>query len=132
MTALMYELRVSDHIMIAHSLPDPFFGPAQQLHGATYTVHAILRTPALNPQAVVVDIGEAIRLLKEVLSGLNYRNLDALPEFQGRLTTTEFLAAHIHQALADRLAPLFQGELCIRLDESPVASAGFTGPVPRP
>ena len=31
----MFELTVRDHTMIAHSLPDPFFGPAARLHGAT-------------------------------------------------------------------------------------------------
>lgn len=34
----MYALEVRDHIMIAHSLPRPVFGPAQGLHGATYIV----------------------------------------------------------------------------------------------
>src|SRR5690606_8440344 len=36
----VYSLTVRDHVMIAHSLPDPFFGPAQGLHGATYVVEA--------------------------------------------------------------------------------------------
>ncbi|MEX1056379.1 MAG: 6-carboxytetrahydropterin synthase, partial [Natronospirillum sp.] len=32
----MYELTVRDHLMIAHSFNGAIFGPAQQLHGATY------------------------------------------------------------------------------------------------
>ncbi len=32
----MYSLAVSDHIMIAHSFTGEIFGPAQQMHGATY------------------------------------------------------------------------------------------------
>ena len=36
----MYAVEVRDHVMIAHSLPDPVFGPAQGLHGATYVVDA--------------------------------------------------------------------------------------------
>ena len=36
----MFCVEVSDHIMIAHSLPRPVFGPAQGLHGATYAVDA--------------------------------------------------------------------------------------------
>ena len=32
----MYAVEVRDHIMIAHSLPRPVFGPAQGLHGATF------------------------------------------------------------------------------------------------
>ena len=34
----MFAVEVRDRIMIAHSLPDPFFGPAQGLHGATFVV----------------------------------------------------------------------------------------------
>ena len=34
----MYAVEVRDRIMIAHSLPDPFFGPAQHMHGATFVV----------------------------------------------------------------------------------------------
>lgn len=126
----MYELRVSDHIMIAHSLPHPFFGPAQQLHGATYVAHALLRTPTLDAHAVVMDIGLALTRLREVLGTLNYQNLDELPVFQGQLTTTEYLAAYIYRELAMLLAPDFQGELCVRLEETPNASASFTGTVP--
>ena len=36
----MYALAVSDHIMIAHSFRGAVFGPAQQLHGATFAVSA--------------------------------------------------------------------------------------------
>ncbi|MEQ1713236.1 MAG: 6-carboxytetrahydropterin synthase, partial [Hyphomicrobium sp.] len=34
----MFSVEVRDRIMIAHSLPDPFFGPAQNMHGATFVV----------------------------------------------------------------------------------------------
>ena len=39
----MYTVTVRDHIMIAHSLKGSVFGPAQQLHGATYVVDAEFR-----------------------------------------------------------------------------------------
>jgi hypothetical protein len=34
----MFAVEVRDRIMIGHSLPDPFFGPAQGMHGATFVV----------------------------------------------------------------------------------------------
>ena len=34
----MYSVKIRDHVMIAHSLPHEVFGPAQNLHGATYIV----------------------------------------------------------------------------------------------
>ena len=38
----MFAVEVRDHVMIAHSLPHPAFGPAQNLHGATYVVELTL------------------------------------------------------------------------------------------
>ena len=39
----MYSVNVRDHFMIAHSLRGEAFGPAQNLHGATYVVDATFR-----------------------------------------------------------------------------------------
>ncbi len=95
----MYSLTVCDHIMIAHSLPDPFFGPAQQLHGATLAVEVTWRRRELGPQAVVIDIGRATEMLGTVLDPLRYQNLDEHPDFAGRLSTTEAVAGHISDEL---------------------------------
>jgi 6-pyruvoyltetrahydropterin/6-carboxytetrahydropterin synthase len=99
----MFGLTVRSHMMIAHSLPDPFFGPAQGLHGATLVVEATFRRAELTAQAVVMDIGRAQALLDEVLDALRYRNLDEHPDFTGTLTTTEMLARHVAERLADGL-----------------------------
>ena len=53
----MYTVRVRRHMMIAHSLPDPFFGPAARLHGATYVVDIEFHSEHLNAKNVVIDIG---------------------------------------------------------------------------
>ncbi|SCW93566.1 6-pyruvoyl trahydropterin synthase family protein [Ancylobacter rudongensis] len=96
----MYSVEVRDRIMIAHSLPDRFFGPAQGLHGATFVVDVAFFREALTAQNVVVDIGAALDVLKQTLAPLAYQNLDTLPDFAGKLTTTEFLARHIFDAMA--------------------------------
>ena len=36
----MYSITVRNNILIAHSLPGDVFGPAQNMHGATYIVDA--------------------------------------------------------------------------------------------
>ena len=36
----MYSITVRNNILIAHSLPGEVFGPAQNMHGATYVVDA--------------------------------------------------------------------------------------------
>lgn len=100
----MYAVNVRDHFMIAHSFQGAVFGPAQRMHGATYVVDLELRREALDADGIVVDIGLATQVLREELARLNFRNLDELPEFAGRNTTTEFLAHALFQRLAARIA----------------------------
>ena len=52
----MYSLAVSSHFMIAHSFVGEVFGPAQQLHGATYAVEAEFRRAQLDASGLVCDI----------------------------------------------------------------------------
>ena len=68
----MYAVEVRDRIMIAHSLPDPFFGPAQHMHGATFVVDVAFFREALTRQNVVVDIGAALDVLNKTLKPLAY------------------------------------------------------------
>ena len=96
----MFAVEVRDHIMIAHSFRGALFGPAQALHGATFVVDAAFIADQLDDNGIVVDIGRAQEVLKAILAPLNYRNLDASPEFEGVNTTTEYLTKHIHDALA--------------------------------
>ena len=51
----MFSVEVRDRIMIGHSLPDPFFGPAQGMHGATFVVDVAFYREKLTKQNVVVD-----------------------------------------------------------------------------
>src|SRR5713226_8580552 len=133
----MYSLAVSDHVMIAHSFVGEVFGPAQQLHGATFAVEMEVRRAQLDADGLVCDIGRALAALKDVLSALNYRNLDELPDFRGRNTTTEFLAGEIFRRLKSRVAQGALGPgtasalaaMRISLRESPVAWAAFEGPL---
>ena len=132
----MYAVEVRDRIMIAHSLPDPLFGPAQGMHGATFVVDVAFFRETLNRQNVVVDIGAALSVLGATLQPLAYRNLDTLAEFEGHLTTTEFLCRHIFEAMAraareGALGPDGSGLSSIRvtLHETDLARAWYEGPV---
>ncbi|TCT36288.1 6-pyruvoyl trahydropterin synthase family protein [Martelella mediterranea] len=100
----MFAVEVRDHIMIAHSLPRPVFGPAQAMHGATFVVDAAFFTRDLDDDGLAVDIGAATTVLGEVLKPLNYQNLDEVDVFEGRVTTTEVIAKHIFDRLASAVA----------------------------
>lgn len=104
----MFAIEVRDHIMIAHSLPRPVFGPAQAMHGATFVVDAAFFTKELDQDGLAVDIGLATSVLAKVLKPLNYQNLDEMEVFSGKITTTEVIAKHMFDALA---AAVNRGEL---------------------
>ena len=131
----MYKLAVSDHIMIAHSFKGEIFGLAQQLHGATYGVEVEFCRAELDANGLVCDIGLALQTLREVLGGLNFRNLDELPELRGKNTTTEFMAGEIFRRLKAKVAAGAVGSgtagalasMRVVLRESPVAWASFEG-----
>ncbi len=132
----MYAVEVRDRIMIAHSLPDPFFGPAQGLHGATFVVDVAFYRHDLTEQNVVVDIGAALEVLKHTLQPLAYQNLDALPQFAGKLTTTEFLCRYVFERLVEAAKAGALGEdgkglakVKVTLHETDLARASFEGPL---
>jgi 6-pyruvoyl-tetrahydropterin synthase len=130
----MYSLTVRDHFMIAHSFKGEIFGPAQNLHGATYVVDVEFKRVELDDDGLVVDIGAALQALRVVLAGLNYRNLDEDQAFEGRNTTTEFLARLVFERIAAEIEAGALGEgahgltaLRVTLHESHIASASYDG-----
>src|ERR1700753_2335664 len=133
----MYAVCVRDHVMIAHSFRGELFGPAQRLHGATYVVDVEFRRPTLDASGVVIDIGRASDALRAIVGEFAFRNLDDLPEFAGKNTTTEFLAQVVFGRMAVRIAkgelgPGSEGLTAVKvtLHESHVAWASFEGPIP--
>ena len=132
----MYSITVRDHIMIAHSFRGAVFGPAQALHGATFVVDATVMADELDENAIVIDIGRALDVLKETLQPLNYKNLDDVPAFKGKNTTTEFLCRHVYDALAAAARAGKLGRegralkaIRISISESHVAHAAYEAPL---
>jgi len=130
----MYTVRVRDHFMIAHSFRGDVFGPAQKLHGATYVVDVEFRSPELDADGIVVDIGLATETVHKILGELNYRNLDDEASLKGRNTTTEVLARTVFDRIAAAIGRGDLGKsakaiesLRVTLNESHVASASYEG-----
>lgn len=134
----MYSVLVRDHMMVAHSFKGEVFGPAQRLHGATFVVDVEFKRSTLDADGIVVDIGRATETLRQLLANLNYRNLDEVPEFSGRNTTTEFLSRVVFDRVVSAIG---RGELGpgakevesirVTLHESHIASASFEGALER-
>jgi 6-pyruvoyl-tetrahydropterin synthase len=132
----VFAVEVSDHIMIAHSFRGAVFGPAQALHGATFVVNVAFLAEQLDANGIVVDIGRANDVLKAALEPLKYQNLDAMPQFKGVNTTTEFLTKHVFDRMAEAAR---KGELGrdgrelaavrVTVGESPTARAWYEAPL---
>ena len=128
----MFSLTVCDHIMIAHSFSGAEFGPAQRVHGATFVVEAEFRAEQLDRLNLLIDIGLARQELRRILDDVDYRNLDSVAAFEGQNTTTEFMARHIFDRLAEACQSGALGEggkmvsaIKVLLRESPLAWAAF-------
>jgi 6-pyruvoyl-tetrahydropterin synthase len=121
-----FTLGIRDSIMIAHSFAGEEFGPAQSLHGATYTVDVELSAHDLVEKVNwVIDIGEFSTMISDVLCTYNFKNLNDL--FPNENTTTEFMCRRIHNDLASKLGvKTVKGGLSVKLHESHKAWAAYT------
>jgi 6-pyruvoyl-tetrahydropterin synthase len=128
----VFSVTVRDHVMVAHGLRGDVFGPAQQLHGATFVVDATFRREELDPDGIGVDLGRAAEQLRQVAGWLSYRNLDEEPAFAGTNTTTEVLARWFADRLVEGVGSGALGEaargvtaVAVTLHESHVAWASY-------
>lgn len=110
-----FSLGVRDSIMIAHSFQGSEFGPAQNMHGATYTVDVdFTQSSLVEGSNWVIDIGLASQMVQEVLAQYNFKNLNEV--FPNDNTTTEFMCKVIHGDLCKRLIKVpFRGKLGVKL-----------------
>jgi 6-pyruvoyl-tetrahydropterin synthase len=132
----VFSVTVRDHMMVAHSFRGEVFGPARQLHGATFVVDATFRRADVDADGIVVDIARAAGELRAVLARFNLRNLDDDPDLAGSNTTTEVLARVIADALAERAIAGALGAgarglagITVTLHESHVAWASYERPL---
>jgi 6-pyruvoyl-tetrahydropterin synthase len=117
----MYTIGVRDHFQVAHRLDGECFGPAQRMHGATYVVSVEVEHEELDEHGIVCDPNMLRGQLRQVLSELDYRNLDDHPAFEPGKSTSEHIARFIHRELG-RTLPMRAGTVVtICLEQSPVA-----------
>ena len=126
----MFKLKIRDHCFVAHSLKDDFFGPAKDLHGVTYVVDFTLTSKNLIEKNIIIDIGIATTILKNVIKKYNYKNLDDIEKFKNEITTTEFMAKQFCEDIYSELESINfpvdkLNSIEIELKENHLASASF-------
>ena len=126
----MYELKIRAYCFVAHSLKDEFFGPAKNLHGVTYVVDLIISSKELIEKNVIIDIGIANKVLKNVIAQYNYKNLDEIDKFNNHITTTEYMAKQFVDDICMELQNINYPinklySIKIELKENHIASASY-------
>ena len=118
----MFEVGVAAHFWAEHRLHGDF-GPATQRHGHDYRVEVCVRGAKLREDGTLCDIAVLQQALDRCLAPLDSTDLDELPEFGGRNTTAEVVAAWVADALTPSLRELGLDRLEARVFESPDAWA---------
>ena len=127
----MYSITVRNNILIAHSLPGEVFGPAQNMHGATYIVDAEFYSKEVNKYNIIMDLGVVTDILTDTLKFYSYKNLDEVEDFKDIITSTEFLAKDIYDRICLKLKEDYYDDykslhkIKIILTESNVAWASY-------
>lgn len=125
----MYEVGVSAQFEASHRLVGNF-GPATRLHGHTYTLEAIVRGRALQPDNTLFDITALQAAVQAIVDDLHYTNLDDVPGLAGTNTTVERVAQYCWERLAAALVGQPLVELSVRVWENPSVYAGYSAALP--
>ncbi len=118
----MFELIITDTIAAAHFLRG-YKGRCENLHGHTWKIEVILISDRLDDIGMVYDFTELKPLLKEILSALDHKCLNDLPQFQEINPTTENMAKYIYYEFTKKINKVKVKQ--VRVWESETASAVY-------
>lgn len=120
----MYELTVESQFDSAHNLRG-YEGPCENLHGHTYKVQVVYTGPELNELGILVDFKRLKAALIEIVSYLDHRYLNELPEFREQNPTAENIAKAVFQKMRAILGP---GISKATIWETPTSYASYWEP----
>lgn len=98
----MYEVKVISDFSGAHQLKE-IGGKCEQLHGHNWKVEVFLRGEELDAQGMLIDFSVVKGYLKQILSNLDHKYLNALDFFQEKNPSSENIAVHIFNALKEKI-----------------------------
>jgi 6-pyruvoyltetrahydropterin/6-carboxytetrahydropterin synthase len=101
----MYEVVVKSDFSSAHKLRG-YKGKCENLHGHNWIVEAAVSSKTLNKSGLLVDFRILKNHLKDILDGIDHKNLNELPYFMKTNPTSENIAKYIYDKLKkDGVAP---------------------------
>jgi 6-pyruvoyltetrahydropterin/6-carboxytetrahydropterin synthase len=79
-------------------------GKCERLHGHNWRVRVHARASELNKLGMVIDFADLQRIVAEVGSRFDHRNVNEVPPFDQENTTAELLARFFYQEVGRQLA----------------------------
>jgi len=97
----IFELYVKQHISAAHLLRG-YPGECAELHGHNWKIEVFIRCKKLNEIGIGIDFKAIKKAVKEVLEGLDHKNLNELSIFEQMNPTAENIAKFLYDELSAR------------------------------
>ena len=98
----MFQLTVEKSFAAAHQLP-AHKGKCKNLHGHTFKVRVTVAGESLDAeQGFLVDFGDVKKELNAILEEFDHKNLNDLPWFNNRPTTSEAIAQVIYSLMKNK------------------------------
>ncbi len=79
-------------------------GKCERLHGHNWRVRVHVRASELNRIGMVIDFADLQKMVAEVGSRLDHRNVNEVPPFDEVNTTAELIGRYFYTEVAKRLA----------------------------
>lgn len=117
----MYELIVESQFDSAHNLRN-YEGPCEGIHGHTYRVQIHYQSDKLDDIGMVADFKLLKAALNEVVTYMDHKYLNDLPEFSQQNPTAERIARVVYEKLK---TALMSGIKKATVWETPGCSASY-------
>ena len=120
----MFEVFVESHFSAAHRLLD-YPGNCAHCHGHNWTVRVFFQTEGLNELGMALDFRAAKTSLQKVLSTLDHKDLNQVPELAGLTPSCEIISRHIYRAVAADINGPAVKVARVTVCETPTAGATY-------
>jgi 6-pyruvoyltetrahydropterin/6-carboxytetrahydropterin synthase len=88
-------------------------GKCERLHGHNWRIRVFVRAGLLNKIGMVIDFADLQRLVTEIGSRFDHRNVNEIPPFDEWNTTAELIAKFFHDEMVARLATTEGGRVTV-------------------
>ena len=122
-----YEVGSGITVRALHQMP--IEGPEGELHAHDYRIEAVVGRRELNEHGMVCDLDLLRAALREAAAQIEGKDLERIRPPSAEAVTVEVLARWAHQRLRAALHETGGETLTVRVWETPVDFAGYTGPL---